>query len=122
MGSQNAGFAVLSGLATNTDGQTAFTYVAYSESTTAHNATHTTIQGTESQRAGATCSRVTTTQTNDTANLNKKFTISSTEVIGCTAVFNASSAGVMWCRTVLTSARNVKSGDTWEVDYKVKFA
>lgn len=122
MGTQNAGYAVLAGLATGTDAQTVFTYLAYSESTTAHNATHTTIQGTESQRESATCSRVTTTQTNDTAQLYKQFTISSTEVIGCCGVFNASSAGVMGYRTVLDSVRNVKNGDTWSCYYKIKFA
>lgn len=122
MGMQNLGFKELAGLAIDTGSPTAFSYIAYSDSVTAHDATHTVIQGTESQRLAGTKSRVTTTVASDTAQLVKAFTISSTETIGCSAVFNASSAGVMGSRTVLTASRSVVAGDTWTGTHKWKFA
>jgi len=119
---KKAGIAELAALAIDTASPAAFSYLAYSDSTTAHDATHTTIQGTESQRESGTKSRVTTTVTNDSARLVKAFTISATETIGCCAIFNAASSGDMLCRTVLTAARSVVSGDTWTATYTVKFA
>lgn len=122
MGMQDAGKAALAGLAIDTAGQTAFSYIAYSDSTSAHDQTHTTIQGTESQRESGTKSRVTTTVTNDSARLVKAFTISSTETIGCCAIFNDATTGIMLCRSVLSATRSVVSGDTWTSTYTIKFS
>ena len=118
----NTGFAAIAGRVGDTGSITAFTYLAYGDDTTTAAATHTALQGTESQREAATVSRVTTTVTNDTLQLTKTFTISSTETIGEVGVFNASSSGSMLARSVLSPTRSVASGDSYVCTYKIKFS
>lgn len=121
MGITNAGKSEIAGLAINSGSPTSFGYLAYGTGTTAFAATQTALV-TESQRAAATVSKVTTTVSNDTSQLTYSFAISSSETITEVGIFNASSSGTMWARTVLTSSRAVVSGDTYSLTYKVAFA
>jgi len=118
----NVGFAAIAGLVGDTGSITAFTYLAYGDDTTTAAAAHTGLQGTESQREAGTVTRATTTVTNDTLQIAKTFTISSTETIGEAGVFNATSAGSMLARSVLSPTRSVASGDSYVCTYKIKFA
>ena len=122
MGITNAGMAEAAGLLGATGSPTEFTYIAYGDSTTAFAAAQTALVGTESQRAAATVSRVTTAVTNDTLQLTKTFTISATETIGESGVLNAGAAGDMLARQVLSPTRNVVSGDSWVATWKFQIA
>lgn len=121
----NGALAVFSGLAGNTGSQTAFTYLAVGTSSTAVSAAHTTLQAeiTDSglERASATVSRSTTTQTNDTLQLDKTWSVSGTKTIEEIGVFNAASSGAMAGR-VLTTSKAVTSGDSVVATYKIIFA
>ena len=73
-------------------------------------------------RASATCSRVTTSQTNDTAQLVYTWTFSSTFAVTESGVFDAAGpppSGVMLCRKTF-SAINVGSGDQLQITWKVQ--
>jgi len=124
-GTPTAAYAVFSGLAGNTGSQSAFTYLATGTSSTAFSSAQTTlvaeITDTGLQRQSATVSRVTTTNTNDTLQLVKTFTVTGTKSVEEVGVFNASSAGVMGGRA-LTGTKSFVSGDTYTVTYKIKFA
>ena len=122
MGTTNAGLPVVSGLVGNTGGKTAFTYLAYGDGTTAFAAGDTALKGTESQRESATVSQVTTTVTDDTLQLAQTFSITASETIAEAGVFNASSAGTMGWRTVLSPSRSVSNGDSYVCTYKISFA
>ena len=121
----NASFAVLSGLAGNTGAQTAFTYLAVGTSNTAASASQTALGGeivdSGLQRAAATVSRVTTTQTNDTLQLSKAFTVTGTKTVEEIGIFNASSSGTMLGRA-LTGTQSLVNGSVITLVYKVKFA
>ena len=121
----NAGFAALAGLALVDVGGTAFDYIAIGTGSTAANVTDTTL-GTEiaangGQRAAGTGTRVTTTVTNDTAQLVLTYTFTGSYAVTEAGVLNASSSGTLLCRQVF-SAINVVSGDTLTVTWKVKFS
>ena len=103
--------------------ESAFTYIAIGTGTNAASAGDTALQ-TEittggGARAAATCTRVTTDTTNDTAKLSKTFTFTSSFAVTESGVFNASSGGTLLARQVF-SAINVESGDSitieWEFD------
>ena len=121
----NAGLAVFSGLAGATGSQTAFTYLALGTSSTAVAASQTTLQAeitdTGLQRAAATVSRVTTTQTNDTLQLAKTFTATGSKTVEEVGYFNAASSGVMGGRA-LTGTKSLVNGETLTVTYQIKFA
>lgn len=121
----NVGFAVIAGLAGNTGAQTAFTYLAVGTSSTAPSASQTALGGEITTnglgRAAATVSRVTTTQTNDTLQLVKAFSVSGTSTVEEAGIFNDASAGTMLGRA-LTTSKTVVNGDTLTVTYQVKFA
>ncbi len=121
MGVTNSGKAEIAGLAGNTGSCTAFTYLAYGTGTTAFAATQTALV-TQSQRAAAVVTRTTTTVSNDTLQLSKTFTASTTETVTEVGIFNAAAAGTMLCRTVLGTSRSLTSGDTYTATYKVAFA
>jgi hypothetical protein len=120
----NAGFAQLALLAGDASA-VPFTYLAVGTGTTAVAATQTALvtEITDSglERAAATVSRVTTTQTNDTLQLVKTWTATGTKTVEEVGVFNASSTGTMLSRA-LTGSKSIVSGDTLAVTYKVKFA
>jgi len=124
-GITNAGFAALAGLAGNTGTINPFTYIAVGTSSTAFSAAQTALIGEIStaglSRASATVSRVTTTQTNDTLQLVKTFTLSGSATVEEVGAFNASSSGTMLGR-VLTSTVTLVPGDEFTVIYKFKFS
>lgn len=102
-----------------------FDYIAIGTGATAAAAGDTTLQ-TEittngGQRALATLSRVTTTTTNDTAQFVVTFTFTGSFAVTEAGVLSASSSGTLLNRQVF-SARNVDSGDTLTITYKVSFA
>lgn len=124
-GTPTVAFAVFSGLAGNTGSQNAFTYLATGTSNTAFASSQTALQSeiTDSglQRAAATVSRTTTTNTNDTLQLVKTFSVTGTKTVEEVGVFNASSSGVMGGRS-LTGTKSFVSGDSYTVTYRIKFA
>lgn len=71
--------------------------------------------------SAATASRVTTTVTNDTAQLVGTVAITATIAITESAVFNAATAGTMANRQVF-SAVNVANGDNFQATHKFAFA
>jgi len=99
-----------------------FTYLAIGVGVVAADVTDTTL-GSEittggGERAAATCSRVTTTVTDDTAQMVKEWTFSASFSVTESAPFDAASAGVMLARQVF-SAIAVVSGDKLEVTWKI---
>jgi hypothetical protein len=64
---------------------------------------------------------VTTTITNDTAQLTKTFTVTGSVAVTESGVLNAASAGTLLCHQVF-SAINVASGDSLAVTWKVQNA
>ena len=117
-GITNSGKAAAAGLLGNTGSITAFTFLAYGSGTTAFAATQTALV-TQSQRAAATVSRVTTTVTNDTLQLVKAFSVTTTETAAEGGVFNASSGGIMVARVVFSPSRSMASGDTLTYTHKI---
>lgn len=122
-GITNAGRAVISGLINGSGTPAAFTYVAVGTGTNAFAATDTTLQ-TETAasgltRAAGTVSLVTTTITNDTAQVLKQFTVTGTVAVTEAGLLNASSNGSLLCRQTF-SAINVVNGDTLQITWKVQ--
>ncbi len=104
-------------------GEAAFTYMAIGTGTTAANIADTTLQ-TEittngGQRAAGTASRVTTTVTNDTAQLVLTYTFTGSFAVTESGILNAASVGTLLCRQVF-SAINVASGDTLQITWKIQ--
>ena len=117
------GMAQVAGLILTDVGGTAFDYVGIgTDGTTAESADHTDLQTPVKRKAG-TGTRVTTTFTNDTAQLVATFAaadgLSGTTAVAEAGVFTAASAGVMLFRKIFT-AKNVNwdDGDTLEVTAK----
>ena len=102
-----------------------FTYLAVGTSSTAAAATQTTlvaeITDTGLERAEATVSRVTTTQTNDTLQLTYTWTATGAKTVEEIGIFNDASAGTMLGRKV-TGALVLVDTATLVATYKVKFA
>jgi len=123
-GITNAGFAEVAGLLLTDVGGTAFDYIAIGTGTTAFDPTQTTLVSEISRKAG-TGSRVTTSVTNDTAQLQAQFSsadgLSGTSAVTESGVFNASSGGTMLCRQTF-SALNIDwdAGDTLTVTWKIQ--
>lgn len=106
-------------------GEAAFTYIAVGTDATAANVADTTLQ-TESStsglsRANSTVSRVTTSVTNDTAQLLNTFTVTGTVAVTESGVLNASSAGTLLARQVF-SAINVVNGDSLQITWKFQMS
>jgi hypothetical protein len=119
----NAGFAGVASRINGAGAEAAFTYLGVGTGTTAASAANTTLETeiTDSglERASATCTRSTTTQTNDTAQLDKTWTVSGTKAVTECGALNAASSGVLLGRQVF-AAINVVSGDSLAVTYKFK--
>lgn len=124
-GIPNVALAVFSGLAGNTGAQTALTYLAVGTSSTAFSASQTALQAeivdSGLARTIATITRSTTTQTNDTLQLDYTWTASGSKTINEIGVFNAASVGVMGARKV-TTATAIVSGQLLIATYKITFA
>jgi hypothetical protein len=121
----NAGFAGMASRCNGAGSEAAFTYIGIGTGTTAANVADTTLE-TEittggGARANSTASRVTTTVTNDTAQLVNTFTFTAGFAVTESGVLNAASSGVLLCRQVF-SAINVVSGDTLQITWKIKNA
>jgi hypothetical protein len=71
--------------------------------------------------ASNTASRVTTTVTNDTAQLVGTISFTATIAVTESGVFNADTSGTLLCRQVFTAV-NVVSGDSLQITWKVKAA
>jgi len=104
-----------------------FTYLAVGSNSTAVSADDTAL-GTEItnhglERAAATVSRVTTTNTNDTLQLYKVWTASggSSDTVKEVGIFNAAS-GPTILGHALTGDKAVASGETLTGTYQVKFS
>lgn len=121
----NAGFAGIASRINGAGGEAAFTYIATGTGTTAAAVTDTTLVTELStlglSRAAATASRVTTTVTNDTAQLVNTFSVTGTAAVTESGVLNAASAGTLLARQVF-SAVNVVSGDSLQITWKLKAA
>lgn len=119
----NAGFALAAGLLNGSGTPAAATYIAVGTGTTAAAVTDTALQ-TETatsglSRAAGTVSLVTTTVTNDTAQILKSFSVTGTVAVTESGVLNAASTGTLLCHQVFT-AINVVSGDTLQVTWKIQ--
>lgn len=117
----SAGKAGLASRINGAGSEAAFTYLAVGTGATAANVSDTTLQTeiTDSglARAAATCTRVTTSVANDTAQLDKTFSVTGTKAVTEVGAFNASSSGVLLGRQVF-SAINVVNGDSLQIIYK----
>lgn len=116
------GKALIAGRINGSGAPAAATYLAVGTGTTAANASDTTL-GTEITDSGlarvnATVSLVTTTTTNDTAQLLTTFTVTGTKAVTEAGILNASSSGTLLSRQVF-SAVNVVNGDSLQLTYKV---
>jgi hypothetical protein len=102
-----------------------FTYLEVGIGTTGATADDTALESaitdTGLERAAATVSRVTTTNTNDTLQLLKTWTSTGAKAVTECGAFNAASTGTMLGRQVF-SAINVANGDGLTVTYKFKFS
>jgi len=120
----NTGMAQVAGLLLTDVGGTAFDYVGIGDSNTAESAAHTDLQAaTNKKRKAATGTQVTTTQTNDTAQLVATFaaadTLSGTWSVQEAGVFNALTGGTMLFRKIFTAKScNWDAGDTLELTAK----
>jgi hypothetical protein len=120
-----AGKAGMASRCNGAGAEAAFTYLAVGIGTTAANAADTTL-GTEITdsglaRAAATCTRITTSVTNDTAQLDKTWSVTGTKAVTEAGGLNAASTGTLLGRQVF-SAVNVASGDSLQVTYKFQFS
>ena len=112
------------GLASRINGsgaEAAFTYLAVGTGATAADVADTTLQTeiTDSglARAASTVSRVTTSVTNDTAQLSVTWNVSGTKAITEIGAFNAAVAGVLLGRQVF-AAVNVATSDVLTLNYQ----
>jgi hypothetical protein len=120
------GMAEVSGLILGTTG-TAFTYVAIGTGTTADSVNSQTL-GTEKKRKTASLSRVSTDQTNDTAEWVATFSsadsLTGTDSIDETGILNASSTGILLLHIAGTTnygaadSCNWDQGDTLQITIK----
>jgi hypothetical protein len=118
-----AGKALIAGRINGSGAPAAATYIGVGTGTTAAAAADTTL-GTESSTSGlsrtaGTVSLVTTSTTNDTAQVTNTFSVTGTVAVTESGVLNASSSGTLLCRQVF-SAINVVSGDSLTITWKVQ--
>jgi len=122
----NVGFAQFAALVGSVGTPAAMDYVAVGTDTTAVTAADTTLGAeiTDSglARAQVTPTRVTTTVTNDTLQLDKTFSVTGTKTVGEAGVLDAASSGNMAARSVLSPTRSVVSGDSLQVIYQIVYA
>lgn len=121
----SAGKAGLASRLNGSGAEAVFSYLAVGTGTGAAAVGDTTL-GTEIvdsglARAAATCTRVTTSVTNDTAQLDKTWSVTGTKAVTEVGAFNASSGGVLLGRQVF-SAINVVNGDSLQLIYKFQIS
>ncbi|GAI92335.1 unnamed protein product [marine sediment metagenome] len=118
------GFAAIAGLFLTDVGGTAFDYIGIGTGTTGALVGDTDLETPVKRKAG-TGTRVTTTETDDTAQIVVTFaaadTLSGTHAITESGVMNADVAGTMACRqTFAVQNINWDAGDTYQVTWKVQ--
>lgn len=118
----DAGKAGIASRINGSGGEAAFTYIAIGTGTTSPVAGNTTLEAEIASgggsRANGTCVRVTTDVTNDTAQCEVTYNITSTFAVTESGLFNASSSGVLLSRQTF-SAINVINGDTLLIRWKI---
>ena len=123
----NNSLAVFAGLAGATGTQVAFTFLAVGTDDTAASAAQTKliaeVESDGLERAAATVSRTTTTQTNDTLQLVKEWTATGTVAVEEIGVFNVVTADtiIMAGRSV-TGTKTVNNTETIEATYQIIFS
>jgi hypothetical protein len=121
---QVAGF-INSAVSVTSSGVGAFRYLAIGSATSATGVTDTTMGSEFSSNGGArlvasSLTRVTTSVTNDTAQIQLTFTCSAgTLAVGEAAIFDSSSAGNMLARQPF-AVINLSSGDSVQTTWKVQ--
>lgn len=115
--------AEVAGLILTDIGGTAFDYVAIGTSNTAESKAHTALQAQAGNRGAGVGTRVTTTDTDDTAQWVYTFDstdgLSGSQTIQEAGVFNAAAAGVMLFRKIFTGkVCDWDAGDTLEITAK----
>jgi len=123
-GITNAGMAEVAGLILTDVGGTPFDYIAIGTGTTAFDPTQTALVN-EIKRKAATGTRVTTSVTNDTAQLVTTFSsadgLTGTSAVTESGVFNASTGGTMIARQVFSALNiNWDAGDTLQVTWRIQ--
>jgi len=122
-----ASLAEISGLVGATGSKTAFTFLATGTGTTAASSADTQLEtevlGSGLERAAATVSQQTTTETNDTLQLLKSFSVTGTVAVTEAGAGNnaAADTGTLFGHQVF-AAVNVVSGDTLQITYKFAFS
>lgn len=115
-----AGYAGMASRLNGSGSEAAFTYLAVGTGTNAAATGDTTLQTeiTDSglERAAATATRITTAQTNDTAKLDKTWSVTGSKAVTECGALNAGAAGVLLGRQVF-SAINVANGDSLQIIY-----
>lgn len=120
----NVGFTEVAGLfCSDVSGSyTAFDYIGVGTGITAATATNTQLVAeiTDSglARAASTGTLTDVNVTNDTAQFVHQFSVTASQAVTESAVFNAGAAGSMLCRQTF-SAINVSNGDTLQITWKV---
>lgn len=122
-GVPTVGKALVAGRINASGAPAAADYIAVGTGTTAfaagNTALETEITDSGMARAAATVSLVTTSTTNDTAQMLKAFTVTGTKAVTESGVLNASSSGTLLCRQTF-SAINVVNGDSLTITWKVQ--
>lgn len=99
-----------------------FTYIAVGTDSTDESSDHTALQDEITtgglERASATVTQETDTETNDTLKLENTWTASASHTVEEVGIFNDSSAGTMLGRK-LTGTKTVDSGETLKGTYSV---
>jgi hypothetical protein len=100
-----------------------FEYIAIGTGTTgaqeSDSALETEITDGGGARASASTSRVTTTDTNDTAQLQHTFSFTLSKAVTESGVLDSASSGVLLCRQTF-SAVNVVDGDSLQITWKIQ--
>lgn len=119
-----AGCGIVSGLFNGVGGYPTFTYLALGTGNTAATTSDTAlvaeITDTGLARAQGTATQITTTNTNDTAQITYTWTASGAKTIQEMGLFNAASGTTMAARVVTTST-TVANNDLVIGTYKIKF-
>ena len=119
------GLGAVSGLVGDVGSETAFGYLAVGTDSTAADKTQTALVAEITtgglERASATVTQETTTDTDDTVQFVKQWTASASHTVEEIGIFNASSSGVMLGRKV-TGSKSLESGETLTATYQVIFA
>lgn len=120
-GITNAGMASVAGLILTDITEPDYDWVAIGTGSTAFDPAQTTLV-TETHREAGTGTLVTTTQTDDTAQLVRLFSgYAGSENVSEAGAFNAASAGDMVCRQTFTAIPiNWDNGDTLTVTVKIQ--